>query len=115
MPHLERDIERRVCKDIERWARDNDVVLRAVKFSSPAMRGYPDRMVVWSGGGVLFIEFKRWGERPSALQSYTHDVLRSMGFEVQVHDNYNDAMEAIKTAVSATRKPAAGHGEDRQG
>lgn len=50
---------------IVRWARDNGYWTR--KFASPARRGVPDRVFLYKGH-VLWLEVKRKGEKPTALQ-----------------------------------------------
>jgi len=51
----------------------------AYKFSSPARRGVPDRIVVAPGGRILFLEVKREGQRPTALQEREIRLLREQG------------------------------------
>lgn len=60
-PDLEKDIERKLvfhCKSRN---------LLCYKFSSPAHRGVPDRVII-GYGKVLFLELKRKGEHPTELQ-----------------------------------------------
>lgn len=45
--------------------------------------GIPDLLCL-KDGKVVFIEVKRPGEKPRALQEYRINELRDMGFEVQV-------------------------------
>jgi len=48
--------------------------------------GWPDHLYLYKGR-VLFIEFKREGEKPRKIQEYIHERIRSHGFTVAVVDN----------------------------
>jgi hypothetical protein len=58
---IEAEIERRVVKYC------NDHKLLTYKFTSPAHRGVPDRIII-GGGKVLFLELKQKGKKPTPLQ-----------------------------------------------
>lgn len=67
--------------------------------------GWPDFIFFIPGGRPLFIEFKRPGERPSPKQTYIHDdVLKKLGYDIEVHDNEDEAVNAIRIKVEATRR-----------
>lgn len=55
------------------------------KYTSPARNGVPDRVVI-STRGTVFVELKRPGETPTALQREVHHKIRSFGGEVHVID-----------------------------
>ena len=59
----ENDVEKRPINKIK--------ILGGVtfKFSSPSTKGVPDRIVIYDGV-VAFVEVKRPGEKPRALQRY---------------------------------------------
>jgi hypothetical protein len=78
---LEKEIEKRVCL----YAKLRGLL--QYKFTSPNHRGVPDRMFVLPGGGVFFIEFKRKGEVPTALQEVAIAKLRKQGSLVFVVDS----------------------------
>lgn len=48
--------------------------------------GWPD-VTCYKQSTVVFIEFKAPGKKPTELQVYRHDLLRSQGFTVHVVDN----------------------------
>ncbi len=50
--------------------------LLCYKFSSPGHRGVPDRLFFNKRGKALFLEIKRSGAKPTALQEYE---LRALG------------------------------------
>jgi Holliday junction resolvase len=49
------------------------------------MAGFPDLMAL-KNGQATFIEVKRKGEKPRALQRFVHEILREKGFEVLILD-----------------------------
>lgn len=59
----------------------------AVKFISPSFNGMPDRLVMFPGGRIAFVEVKAPGETPRPLQAARHKLLRRMGFKVFVLDS----------------------------
>lgn len=59
----------------------------AVKFTSPGFNGMPDRLVMFPGGRIAFVEVKAPGETPRPLQRSRHRLLRRMGFKVFVLDS----------------------------
>jgi len=52
--------------------------LLTYKFSSPAHRGVPDR-VIMGGGKVMFVELKRPGQKPTPLQNREINRIREAG------------------------------------
>lgn len=59
----------------------------AIKWTSPAFSGVPDRIVFLPGGRIIFVELKKPGERPSALQSRVHKMLTGLGADVRLVDS----------------------------
>ena len=57
-----------------------------LKWTCPGRRGVPDRMVLFPGGVLVFVELKRPGEKVKAqsLQDWWHGKLRQYGFGVEV-------------------------------
>lgn len=58
----------------------------APKFVSPGFDGMPDRLVLFPGGHIAFVEVKAPGKKPRAIQTARHEMLRRMGFLVYVLD-----------------------------
>lgn len=56
------------------------------KFVSPGYNGMPDRIVLFPGGRIAFVEVKAPGEKPRPLQLSRHRLLRRLGFRVYVLD-----------------------------
>lgn len=76
-------------KDIEKYLRDRVRAIggKAYKFVSPGNDGVPDRLVCLPGGRVVFVELKAPGESPRPLQIHQIEVLRALGFWVEVIDS----------------------------
>lgn len=56
----------------------------ALKFLPFSVAGMPDRIVLFPGGHIVFVELKRPGEKPRPLQLKRKSQLEKLGFEVQV-------------------------------
>lgn len=56
------------------------------KWVAPGFDGVPDRIVMFPGGRIAFVEVKAPGEKPRPLQVARHKLLRRMGFKVYVLD-----------------------------
>ena len=104
---IERDIERKVCKQAERegWL--------ALKLVCLGHRGFPDRWFIREGPTIVLIEFKKPGEKPRKLQRHVCKMLQKMGMNVHNGiDNYDDGMQALRTAPISG---ASAEGNDEAG
>ena len=54
----------------------------AVKFSSPGLDGMPDRLVLFPGGKLGFVELKAPGKKMRPLQEKRKRTLEELGFLV---------------------------------
>ena len=77
----ERDIEKYLVTQVKNLGG------KAFKWSSPSHRGVPDRLVFLPHGILLAVELKAQGKKPTKLQNYSHEELRSLGTEVLVIDS----------------------------
>lgn len=59
----------------------------APKFVSPGFDGMPDRLILFPGGRIAFVEVKAPGKKPRPLQLARHKLLRNLGFKVYVLDS----------------------------
>lgn len=59
----------------------------AVKFVSPGFNGVPDRLVLFPGGRMAFVELKAPGEIMRPLQQYRAGQLTALGFRVYTVDH----------------------------
>lgn len=104
---LESKVERDTCGDALRKLRVPNMKM----LHTGGETGWPDR-IFFIPNRPLLIEFKRPGEKDntSPRQEYIHDILRELGYDVQVHDNKDEALAAIKAAkLEAARLSKARH------
>jgi len=92
----ESKIEQTVCARALREYGVENIKLRA--------NGWPDRLFLIPGGRALMIEFKAPGLTPEPLQVYVHGKLKKLGYQVETHDNVDQALQAIAKALSTYRK-----------
>ena len=52
----------------------------AVKFVSPGLNGVPDRLVLFPGGKMAFVELKAPGKTMRPLQQYRARQLAALGY-----------------------------------
>lgn len=69
---------------------------KCLKFVSPGTAGVPDRICLFPGGRVLFVETKAPGKKPRPLQEKRHRELRQLGFKVLVIDTEDKIEEMLK-------------------
>jgi Holliday junction resolvase len=81
--------ESKIEAKVVKYCRDHGIYTR--KFASPSNRGVPDRLFVMNGK-VMFIELKRPGNEPTALQHHELDVLRAHGAHATWADSYQGAV-----------------------
>lgn len=71
----------------------------AVKFTSPGFNGMPDRLVMFPGGRIAFVEVKAPGETPRPLQRSRLKLLRRLGFKAFVLENTSDIPKIIEEVM----------------
>ena len=92
----ESDVEDYLVKEVEKRGGV------AEKFSSPAKRSVPDRLILWTlsdRGYAEFVECKKPGEDPTPAQARDHERRRAMGFVVHVVDSYESVDNYLRGAV----------------
>lgn len=68
----------------------------ALKFISPGYDGVPDRIVLFPGGRIAFVEVKAPGKTLRTLQVRRKRQLESLGFRVYVLDAAEQIDEILK-------------------
>lgn len=58
--------------------------------------GLPDRMCLFPGGKIVFVELKTTGQKPRRSQEIVHAKLRKLGFRVEVIDTIEGVNNFIK-------------------
>jgi hypothetical protein len=86
----ERDIENAVCE----YARETYDAI-PYKFTSPARRNVPDRLIVFPNGQLIFIEFKAPGAAPSSGQIREISRLTLRGQHVMIVDSVRQGRDFI--------------------
>lgn len=67
-----------------------------IKLLTYQFTGLPDRMCLFPGGIIIFVELKTTGEKPRKIQSAVHRMLRNIGFRVEVIDTIKGVEDLIK-------------------
>lgn len=73
----------------------------APKFVSPGLDGVPDRLLLFPGGRLAFVEVKVPGKKPRPLQRRRIEQLAALGFRVFVLD-HKEQIGEILDEVQAT-------------
>ncbi|KEF40431.1 VRR-NUC domain-containing protein [Schinkia azotoformans MEV2011] len=76
-------------RDIEKYLREQvrKAGGRAYKWESPGNAGVPDRIVIFPGNRILFVELKAPGKKPTKLQISQHRKLADLDCTVLVIDS----------------------------
>ncbi|WP_096269385.1 VRR-NUC domain-containing protein [Paucisalibacillus globulus] len=77
----EKEIEEYLRKEVKKAGG------KAYKFESPGNDGVPDRIVVFPGNRIYFIELKAPGKKPRPLQVKQMRDLRNFGCKADVIDS----------------------------
>lgn len=88
---MEKKIEKYLVTSIERLGGF------CVKFPPLFFRGFPDRIVLLSGGLIIFVELKAPGEKPRLIQTKVHNKLKALGFRVEVIDSMEEVDAFVLT------------------
>lgn len=89
---LERDIEAHLVK------RCKEIGALCEKFTSPARRNVPDRIVTYKGD-VIFVELKATGEKPNEAQQRDHKRRHDAGAQVVWTDSKEGVEKIIENLV----------------
>lgn len=88
---LERDLESYFSNSVSRKGGGCAIKLTSV------IAGLPDRLVIWPGGVIHFVELKRAGEVPRPLQNYIHERLIRLGCFVFTLSGDTEIKNYLKT------------------
>lgn len=87
----EKDIERKLVEAIK--AKNG----MCIKLLCDQLIGLPDRMCLFPGHMIVFVELKTTGKKPKRIQTYIHNKLRNLGFRVEVIDTLKGIDNFITT------------------
>lgn len=62
--------------------------------------GLPDRLCLFPGGKLAFVELKTTGEKPKRIQLFMHKKLRALGFRVEVIDTVEGVIEFVDMMIN---------------
>jgi hypothetical protein len=84
-------------KEIETYLRDKVKKAggKAYKFESPGNDGVPDRIVLFPGNRIFFVEVKAPGKKPRPLQVKQMKDIKSFGCHVLVIDSKESVDEFL--------------------
>lgn len=71
--------------------------IEAIKMNTFGHTNLPDRLFLIHGGRPLWIEFKKQGKEPTAIQAHTMQELDRWGYDVEVCDNREMGRAIIDT------------------
>jgi hypothetical protein len=90
---LEKDLERKfvyLCRGRN---------LLCYKFSSPAHRGVPDRVII-GPGRILFLELKSLGNTPTALQDREIQRINSCADSPNIQASWCDSLDQARLLIN---------------
>jgi hypothetical protein len=70
-----------------------------IKLLCDQLIGLPDRMCLFPGHKIVFVELKTTGQKPKRIQTYMHNKLRTLGFRVEVIDTVESVVNFIDDIV----------------
>jgi hypothetical protein len=89
----EKDIERRL---VELVKINNGM---CIKLLCDQLTGLPDRMCLFPGHRIVFVELKTTGRKPKRIQVYIHNKLKALGFRVEVIDTIKGVEDFINSII----------------
>lgn len=89
----EKDIERRL---VELVKINNGM---CIKLLCDQLTGLPDRMCLFPGHRIIFVELKTTGRKPKRIQVYIHNKLKALGFRVEVIDTIKGVEDFISSII----------------
>lgn len=95
---LEKVIEKKICDH----AKSLGYYVR--KFTSPAHRSVPDRLLIAPNGVVFFFEVKRRGEVPTLAQSIEIGKITKQGVQVFVVDNVETGKRILEEMLTKPKQ-----------
>lgn len=97
-PQLEKDIERKIGE----FAKKQGCLF--YKFTSPARRAVPDRMIITPKGVIGFLEVKAKGKKPTPLQMNEIITLTKQNCDATWCDNVEDGCEFVRKLLKMDRE-----------
>lgn len=70
-----------------------------IKLLCDQLIGLPDRLCLFPGHKIIFVETKTTGQKPRRIQAYMHKKLRALGFRVEVIDSVEGVKQFIDNII----------------
>lgn len=70
-----------------------------IKLLCDQLIGLPDRMCLFPGHKIVFVELKTTGQKPKRIQMYMHNKLQALGFRVEVIDTVESVVNFVDNIV----------------
>ena len=70
-----------------------------IKLLCDQLIGLPDRMCLFPGHKIVFVELKTTGQKPKRIQMYMHNKLQALGFRVEVIDTVESVINFVDDIV----------------
>lgn len=70
-----------------------------IKLLCDQLTGLPDRMCLFPGHKIVFVELKTTGRKPRRIQVFMHNKLRALGFRVEVIDTVESVINFVDDIV----------------
>lgn len=70
-----------------------------IKLLCDQLIGLPDRLCLFPGHKIVFVELKTTGRKPKRIQTFMHNKLRALGFRVEVIDTVEGVNKFVEGIV----------------
>lgn len=70
-----------------------------IKLLCDQLAGLPDRLCLFPGHKIAFVELKTTGQKPRRIQAYIHKKLRTLGFRVEVIDTVEGVISFVESMI----------------
>lgn len=89
------DKEKVIERELVRLVKINNGM--CIKLICDFITGLPDRLCLFPGGKIAFVEVKTTGKKPRPTQIYIHNKLKNLGFRVEVIDTIHGLLDFINS------------------
>jgi len=66
-----------------------------IKLLTNQLLGLPDRMCLFPGARLVFVELKTTKQKPRKIQLFVHKQLKALGFRVEVIDTTQGVIDLV--------------------
>lgn len=70
-----------------------------IKLLCDQLIGLPDRLCLFPGHKIAFVELKTTGQKPRRIQAYMHKKLRALGLRVEVIDTVEGVIKFVENIM----------------